>query len=106
MDEHKATEEKAELGHLIAKIAGGAVLILLVLFFVLFLVKSAKVRKIRKHYDGQDALLSEQKKKIATLEKNLGEQAEQFKKDVDTLKASSEQEKKNLQMKGILSERQ
>jgi chromosome segregation ATPase len=111
--DEEATQKLAELGHWIATIAGGAMLVLLLLFFILFLVKNSKVKYLKKLYTGKDALIAEKEtmlaqkeslhaekdEKIAGLEKNLNEQNARFQKDAETLKFSVEQEKKNYRLK-------
>jgi hypothetical protein len=95
----QAKHAKSELYFMIA--AGGAALffLLFVVMLILVITKGGKAKKISKQIAEKDELLTSQETKVKDVEKNLGDQNAQLKKDYDGLKTSTDQERRAFKLK-------
>jgi DNA repair exonuclease SbcCD ATPase subunit len=95
----QAKHAKSELYFMIA--AGGAALffLLFVVMLILVITKGGKAKKISKQIAEKDELLTSQETKVKEVEKNLGDQNAQLKKDYDGLKTSTDQERRAFKLK-------
>lgn len=95
----KAKVSEKELIFLIAAGGGGFMFLMFIIFLILFIVKGGKSKKVTKIISEKDELLGTQQAKLAENEKQLADQSAQFKKEIDTLKSSAEQERKTYKTK-------